>query len=119
MAFASARAACPALALVGSRARDAAGGEPAHPAHRVEARAAGHTAVDDHGDAIDSQRSFSNAGCQYHLASAGYGWPYSEVLFRCGQVAIQRPQVRVGRQSALLQGTRDAADFRGAGEEHQ
>ena len=119
MAFASARTACATLALVCSRARDAAGGEPAHPAHRVEARAACHTAVDDHGDAIDSQRSFSNAGCQYHLASAGHGWPHGEILFRCGQVAVERPQVRVGWQSALLQGTRDAADFRGTGEEHQ
>ena len=119
MAFASASAARTALALVGSRARDTAGGEPTHAAHRVEARATGHATVDHHGDPIDGQRSFSNAGGQYHLAPAGHRGSYGEVLFRCGQVAIERPQVRVGRQSALLQRARHPADFRGAWEKHQ
>ena len=119
MAFASASTARTALALVGSCARHAAGGEATHATHRVEAGTARHAAIDDHGDAIDSQRSFSNAGGQYHFAPARHGWPHSEVLFCGGQVAIERPQVRVGRQSALLQRARHPADFRGAWEEHQ
>ena len=70
VADAGCRAPCATAALVGRRARDAHGLEPAHPGRRIEALASLEPGVDHDAHAVDREARLGDVGGEHDLAAA-------------------------------------------------
>ena len=108
-----------AAALVGGGARHAHGFQPCEADVRLVTRHARKPAVDDDAHALDGQRGLRDRGRQHHLAPPGRRRRYGAVLLARVERAVERDDIdgRIGH--ALLEQRLGAADFAGAGQEHQ
>ena len=90
VAHAGRRAAGAAAALVGRRARDAHGLEPAHAARGIEALATLEPRVDDDAHAVDGEAGLGDVGRDDDLAASPRRRPQRRVLRRGVEIAVQR-----------------------------
>ena len=107
-----------AAALIGSRACDPHRFEAGDADIGLVARDAGQPAVDHDSHALDGDRGFRDRSREHDLAPAGRGGGDGAVLLVAGERAIKRDDIDGGIEPAFELRLR-AADFRGAGQEHQ